>query len=253
MTWSTSEVAQLAGTTLRTVRHYHDIGLLELPARAANGYKQYGVEHLLSLIRIRRLVGLGLTLPEIAGMSERREHPSEALRRLDAQLEQEMTRIQQRRDQLAVLLRDAGDAADLGIELAPIADHPLTEPDRSFLVVLARIVSPRILDAYLAMIEATRADPVLAELDALAPDADVDTRAELAERMSRHLDAVHAEFPDLLDVTVDAPVGPRVAGHALRVAIEELYNPAQIDVLARTSRSMAASGHPADQDRSAES
>ncbi|MBE1592289.1 putative MFS family arabinose efflux permease [Nonomuraea angiospora] len=29
--WSTREVAELAGTTLKTVRHYHDIGLLEEP------------------------------------------------------------------------------------------------------------------------------------------------------------------------------------------------------------------------------
>ena len=33
MGWSTREVAQLAGTTLRTVRHYHEIGLLDEPER----------------------------------------------------------------------------------------------------------------------------------------------------------------------------------------------------------------------------
>src|SRR6185312_16235456 len=31
--WSTSELAHLAGTTARTVRHYHDVGLLEEPRR----------------------------------------------------------------------------------------------------------------------------------------------------------------------------------------------------------------------------
>ncbi len=37
--WSTRE---LAGTTLKTVRHYHRLRLPEEPERAANSYKQYG-------------------------------------------------------------------------------------------------------------------------------------------------------------------------------------------------------------------
>ncbi|WP_433560110.1 MerR family DNA-binding transcriptional regulator [Pseudonocardia xinjiangensis] len=28
MAWSTRELADLAGTTVRAVRHYHDVGLL---------------------------------------------------------------------------------------------------------------------------------------------------------------------------------------------------------------------------------
>src|ERR687892_734354 len=47
MAWSTREIAELAGTSLRAVRHYHEVGLLEEPARRANGYKQYGVAHLI--------------------------------------------------------------------------------------------------------------------------------------------------------------------------------------------------------------
>ncbi|MBB4789625.1 MerR family transcriptional regulator [Streptomyces nodosus] len=46
MGWSTREVAQLAGTTLRAVRHYHEVGLLDLPERQPNGYKKYRTEHL---------------------------------------------------------------------------------------------------------------------------------------------------------------------------------------------------------------
>jgi DNA-binding transcriptional MerR regulator len=40
MTWSTSRLAQLAGTTTATVRHYHRVGVLEQPERLSNGYKQ---------------------------------------------------------------------------------------------------------------------------------------------------------------------------------------------------------------------
>ncbi|GAA2582030.1 hypothetical protein GCM10010424_29910 [Streptomyces lienomycini] len=43
MAWSTREMAELAGVSLRAVRHCHDIRLLEEPERRSNGYKQYGV------------------------------------------------------------------------------------------------------------------------------------------------------------------------------------------------------------------
>jgi hypothetical protein len=59
MAWSTRELAEPAGTTLKTVRHYHRIGLLEEPERAANGYKRYRVKHLVRLLRIRRPADLG--------------------------------------------------------------------------------------------------------------------------------------------------------------------------------------------------
>ncbi len=52
MAWSTRQLAALAGTTLRAVRHYHEVGLLDEPERASNGYKQYRTEHLLRLLRI---------------------------------------------------------------------------------------------------------------------------------------------------------------------------------------------------------
>ncbi|MEU6696234.1 MerR family transcriptional regulator [Pseudonocardia sp. NPDC046786] len=60
MAWSTREIAELAGTTARSVRHYHQVGLLPEPERRSNGYKQYGVTHLIRLLRIKRLVDLGV-------------------------------------------------------------------------------------------------------------------------------------------------------------------------------------------------
>ena len=46
MAWSTRQIADLAGTSVRAVRHYHEVGLLAEPERRSNGYKQYGVAHL---------------------------------------------------------------------------------------------------------------------------------------------------------------------------------------------------------------
>ncbi|WP_224391194.1 MerR family transcriptional regulator [Pseudonocardia sp. ICBG1293] len=55
--WSPSRLAELAGTSRRAVRHYHELGLLPEPERRSNGYQYYGVDHLVRLIRIRRLTG----------------------------------------------------------------------------------------------------------------------------------------------------------------------------------------------------
>ncbi|MFI2713959.1 MerR family DNA-binding transcriptional regulator [Micromonospora sp. NPDC018662] len=41
---STRELAEIAGATLKTVRHYHRIGLLAEPERATNGSSDEGAE-----------------------------------------------------------------------------------------------------------------------------------------------------------------------------------------------------------------
>ena len=56
-----SEVARLAGTTVRTIRHYHAIGLLAEPARLPNGYRDYSAADLLRVLRIRQLASLGFS------------------------------------------------------------------------------------------------------------------------------------------------------------------------------------------------
>lgn len=59
------ELAELAGTTTRAVRHYHREGLLPEPPRQANGYRSYGVRDLVGLVKVRRLREAGLSLDEI--------------------------------------------------------------------------------------------------------------------------------------------------------------------------------------------
>ena len=64
--WSIQEIARLAGTTSRTLRHYDDIGLLPPSRIAANGYRHYDGQALVRLQRILLLRELGLGLPQIA-------------------------------------------------------------------------------------------------------------------------------------------------------------------------------------------
>ena len=63
--WSIQEIARLAGTTSRTLRHYDDIGLLAPSRIAHNGYRHYDQSALVRLQRILLLRNLGLGLPQI--------------------------------------------------------------------------------------------------------------------------------------------------------------------------------------------
>jgi len=63
--WSIQEIARIAGTTSRTLRHYADIGLLPPTRIAHNGYRHYDQAALVRLQRILLLRELGLGLPQI--------------------------------------------------------------------------------------------------------------------------------------------------------------------------------------------
>lgn len=107
MSWSTREIAALAGVTLRTVRHYHEVGLLEEPRRRANGYKQYDAAHLERIVRIKQLSELGFSLPQIARMGDGDQPSREAVLSLHAELSQNIAQLQQARCELRHLLAQA--------------------------------------------------------------------------------------------------------------------------------------------------
>ena len=63
-----SEIAKLAGVSVRTLRHYHAIGLLPEPPRGENGYRDYGAGALARLLRIMSLASLGYPLARIGDL-----------------------------------------------------------------------------------------------------------------------------------------------------------------------------------------
>jgi len=77
---STRELAELAGTTVKSVRYYHQLGLLDEPERLGNGYKQYEVRHLVRLLQITRLTELGVPLAQIESIGSTDDDPQGALR-----------------------------------------------------------------------------------------------------------------------------------------------------------------------------
>jgi DNA-binding transcriptional MerR regulator len=228
--WSTRAIAELAGTSLRSVRHYHQVGLLPEPERRSNGYKQYGVTHLIRLLRIKRLVDLGFSLPQIAELGDSDEHPEEALRALDADLAAQVERLNQARAEVAEIL-EQGLATDLPTEFAVVGEVPLSESDRALTSVMGRLLEdPDERAVYAELLtEEARTDSDR-DFDALPPEADEETRAELAERMAANLRVLRERYPGLLQLGASAP---RRYRETVQQVSQELYNPAQLDVLAR--------------------
>lgn len=79
MDWSIQEIAKMAGTTSRTLRHYDDIGLLKPSRTGVNGYRYYDGPALVQLQRILLLRELGLGLPAIGEVLNRETDTLKAL------------------------------------------------------------------------------------------------------------------------------------------------------------------------------
>ncbi|MEU6783090.1 MerR family transcriptional regulator [Nonomuraea angiospora] len=232
MAWSTRELAELAGTTVNTIRHYHRLGLLEEPERRYNGYKQYGVPHLVCLLRIRRLVELGVPLSEIGVARSNGDVPLEVLRQVDAQLAAEMERLRKARSDIAVILRD-GAPADTPAGFESAAGN-LSAADTSLIHVYTRLYDDEALKDLQRMAE-TDTDPVNAELDALPPDADEATRQSLAERLAPLIAQNFIDYPWLTNPEGRLSKSEHATQQTLIDAVAALRNTAQIDVLTRAS------------------
>jgi DNA-binding transcriptional MerR regulator len=77
--WSIQEIARLAGTTSRTLRHYDETGLLTPSRVGTNGYRYYDQDALARLQRILLLRDLGLGLPAIADVLAGQTEHADAL------------------------------------------------------------------------------------------------------------------------------------------------------------------------------
>jgi DNA-binding transcriptional MerR regulator len=93
MDWSIQDIARLAGTTSRTLRHYDDVGLLAPSRIGSNGYRYYDEPALVRLQRILMLRDLGLGIPAIADVLAGQRDDGQALRAHLDWLQQERQRI----------------------------------------------------------------------------------------------------------------------------------------------------------------
>jgi DNA-binding transcriptional MerR regulator len=231
--WSTRQIAELAGTTVNTVRHYHEAGLLDEPERRSNGYKQYAVPHLLRLLQIRRLRDLGVPLAQIESLGRADEDPAEALRVLDAELEATIDRLQRARSELALILRHRA-PAELPPGFSSVADV-LSEQNRSLIMIYSQVYDESAMSDLRQMLEETPRTECDEELETLTPDADEATRQRLAEYLAPIIERQQAAYPWLTDPTSRSVKGAATLKSTILESLRELYNPAQLDVLYRAN------------------
>ncbi|GIF63887.1 transcriptional regulator, MerR family protein [Asanoa ishikariensis] len=232
MAWSTRELAELAGTTVNTIRHYHRLHLLDEPDRRYNGYKKYGVPDLVCLLRIRRLAELGVPLSQIGEVGKSADGTPDALRRVDAELAGRIARLEKARSDIAAILREKA-PADVPAGFESVAGR-LSEADTSLIHIYTRLYDEEAMADLRRMVE-DDTDPVSAEVDALPADADEATRQNLAEKLAPSIARNLMEYPWLNDPAGRLSQSEQVTQHTFVEAVIELYNPAQRDVLARAS------------------
>jgi DNA-binding transcriptional MerR regulator len=234
--WSTREIAELAGTTLRTVRHYHALGLLPEPEREANGYKAYRTEHLVRLLEIRRFTRLGFSLQSIESMESDPSNFVERLEAIDADLADSIQRLTATREEIR-LLRSEPTKPDLphGLSAAATKAH-LSSTDRSLFAVLSHMTGEGADTHWQAMLEDYDPDDAAVEFDSLPEDADEATREALAQRMAPQSMALSENHPRPAALANQPRGKTQRVGETVISAMLELYNPAQLDVLARIWR-----------------
>jgi DNA-binding transcriptional MerR regulator len=96
--------ASVAGVTVRAVRHYHQRGLLPEPPRDPSGYRRYGAQAVVDLIRTKALSAAGVPLARVRELLEGTPDDfTRALGEIDASLTEEIRRLEGHRRVVAQL------------------------------------------------------------------------------------------------------------------------------------------------------
>ena len=192
------QAAAFTGVTIKTVRHYHRLGLVAEPRRDGSGYRRYGSDDLLRLIRVRTLAEAGVALAEIGDLLAAEPEPfAAALADVRRRLTDRIEELTVRRDRLAQLAD--GDGALLPdraravlarfAELGFAPDFVAAQREG---LVLARALAPDFLDGFLGQLEQRLDDPEHVELqkrswEALSWDPDDPRVDELASALAENL------------------------------------------------------------------
>jgi DNA-binding transcriptional MerR regulator len=82
------QLARYAGVSVKTIRVYHDKGLLAEPGRDASGYRRYTARDAIDLIKIRTLAEAGVPLARIRALQAA---PAEAFQRALTEIDDDLT------------------------------------------------------------------------------------------------------------------------------------------------------------------
>jgi len=138
------QLASYAGVTIRAVRHYHQIGLLEEPERDASGYRTYDAVAVVRLVRIRTLAEAGVPLAQVRELLDADpETFAVATAEIDRQLRAQIRALQEHRRRIAQL--GSGDSLALPDEVVDYLDRlralgapeAIIEPERDAWILMA--------------------------------------------------------------------------------------------------------------------
>jgi MerR family transcriptional regulator, copper efflux regulator len=111
--FSPKELAERAGISTDTLRHYERKGLLDLPARTKGGYRRYPPEALARVLLIRRALHVGFSLAELGSVLRERARGGAPCHRVRARVRErlaaadlEIEALQALKKELRGLLRD---------------------------------------------------------------------------------------------------------------------------------------------------
>jgi DNA-binding transcriptional MerR regulator len=116
------QLADYVGVTTRAVRHYHQRGLLPEPERDPSGYRRYGAQAVVDLIRIKTLADAGVPLARIQALLVAEPEPfARGITQIDQALRRRIRDLEQQRRRIAELA--AGDRLFLPDEVVGLLDE----------------------------------------------------------------------------------------------------------------------------------
>ncbi|WP_230859298.1 MerR family transcriptional regulator [Actinoplanes aureus] len=159
------QLAGYAGVTIKAVRTYHDRGLLPEPPRDTSGYRRYGAEHAVQLVKIRTLAQAGVPLARIRELlAAGPERFGTAIDEIDRALRQRSAEIRRTRQRIAQL--QGGDRLFVSEQVAGYLDRlrEIGISERTVLLerelwILLQAVEPEQAAAWAAGKLAAIADP----------------------------------------------------------------------------------------------
>lgn len=191
------QVAAFAGVTVKTVRHYHRLGLVDEPRRDSSRYRRYGATELLRLAQVRALAEAGVPLAEIGALLDADpERFAAKVADVKQRLNERIEALRARRDTLdrldsanRLLLPERACALLERAAALGFSEEYLATSREA--LVLAKVVMPD-FEAFLDQVERTLDDTRQVALlkrcwDARAWDPDDPRVAELATAMTEHL------------------------------------------------------------------
>jgi DNA-binding transcriptional MerR regulator len=102
-TFTSGELARLAGVSADTLRHYERKGVLAAPNRLPNGYRVYPADGLQRVLLIRRALTVGFTLDELAKFLKARDRGQPPCRDVRAMAGKKLDEINKQISELKTL------------------------------------------------------------------------------------------------------------------------------------------------------